>query len=30
MKEEIYEISGMTCASCSSAVARVTRKLEGE
>ncbi len=29
MKEEIYEISGMTCASCSSAVERVTRKLEG-
>lgn len=29
MKQEIYKISGMTCASCSSAVERVTRKLEG-
>lgn len=29
MKEETYIIEGMTCASCSSAVERVTRKLEG-
>lgn len=29
MREEIYEIERMTCASCSSAVERVTRKLEG-
>lgn len=29
MKTEVYNISGMTCASCSSAVERVTRKLEG-
>lgn len=29
MKEEVYEIHGMSCASCSSAVERVTRKLEG-
>lgn len=29
MKEEIYNIEGMTCAACSSAVERVTRKLEG-
>ncbi len=29
MKKEIYVIEGMTCASCSSAVERVTRKLDG-
>ena len=29
MRKEVYDISGMTCASCSSAVERVTRKLEG-
>ena len=29
MKEEIYNIGGMHCAACSSAVERVTRKLEG-
>lgn len=29
MKKEVYCISGMTCASCSSAVERVTRKLAG-
>lgn len=29
MKEETYIIEGMTCASCSSAVERVTRKLPG-
>lgn len=29
MKKETYLIEGMTCASCSSAVERVTRKLEG-
>ena len=29
MKEETYLIEGMTCASCSSAVERVTRKMEG-
>ena len=29
MKKEIYDISGMNCASCSSAVERVTRKLAG-
>lgn len=29
MKEEVYEIEGMTCASCSAAVERVTRRLEG-
>ncbi|HIT90978.1 MAG TPA: cadmium-translocating P-type ATPase [Candidatus Merdenecus merdavium] len=29
MKKEVYEIGGMTCASCSSAVERVTRKLPG-
>lgn len=29
MKEEIYIISGMSCAACSSAVERVTRKLDG-
>lgn len=29
LREEIYKIEGMTCASCSSAVERVTRKLEG-
>ena len=29
MKKEVYMIEGMTCASCSSAVERVTRKLIG-
>lgn len=29
MKEETYLIEGMTCASCSAAVERVTRRLEG-
>jgi len=29
MQKEVYDISGMTCASCSSAVERVTRKLSG-
>ncbi|NLH01640.1 MAG: copper-translocating P-type ATPase [Clostridiales bacterium] len=29
MKEESYKIGGMHCAACSSAVERVTRKLEG-
>ena len=29
MKKEVYKIEGMTCAACSSAVERVTRKLEG-
>lgn len=29
MKEEVYDIGGMHCASCSSAVERVTRKLPG-
>lgn len=29
MKEEVYVIEGMTCASCSAAVERVTRKLDG-
>lgn len=29
MKQEIYIISGMSCAACSSAVERVTRKLDG-
>ena len=29
MKKETYLITGMTCAACSSAVERVTRKLEG-
>lgn len=29
MKQETYLIHGMTCASCSSAVERVTRKMEG-
>ena len=29
MTEEIYEIGGMHCAACSSAVERVTRKLPG-
>lgn len=29
MKEEIYDIGGMHCAACSSAVERVTRKLDG-
>ena len=29
MKTEIYNIDGMSCAACSSAVERVTRRLEG-
>lgn len=29
MREEVYDIGGMHCAACSSAVERVTRKLEG-
>lgn len=29
MKEETYDIGGMHCAACSSAIERVTRKLEG-
>lgn len=29
VKEEVYKIEGMTCAACSSAVERVTRKIEG-
>lgn len=29
MREEVYSISGMSCAACSSAVERATRKLEG-
>lgn len=29
MKKEVYLIKGMTCASCSSAVERVTRKMDG-
>ena len=29
MKTEVYIIKGMTCASCSSAVERVTRKMDG-
>lgn len=29
MKTEVYDIKGMTCASCSAAVERVTGKLEG-
>ena len=29
MKTEIFDIEGMTCASCSAAVERVTRKLPG-
>ena len=29
MKKETYIITGMSCAACSSAVERVTRKLEG-
>lgn len=29
MKTEVYNIEGMSCAACSSAVERVTRKLEG-
>ncbi|MDO4540060.1 MAG: heavy metal translocating P-type ATPase [Syntrophomonadaceae bacterium] len=29
MKEEVYLIDGMSCAACSSAVERVTRKLDG-
>ena len=29
MREEIYDIGGMHCAACSSAVERVTKKLPG-
>ena len=29
MRTEVYDIEGMSCAACSSAVERVTRKLEG-
>ncbi len=29
MKQETYKITGMSCAACSSAVERVTRKLPG-
>lgn len=29
MKTEVYDITGMSCAACSSAVERVTRKMEG-
>ncbi|HIW74284.1 MAG TPA: heavy metal translocating P-type ATPase [Firmicutes bacterium] len=29
MKEEVYSVEGMTCAACSSAVERVTRRLDG-
>ena len=29
MKQEIYDITGMHCSACSSAIERVTRKLEG-
>lgn len=29
MKQEVYKISGMSCAACSSAVERVTRKIAG-
>lgn len=29
MKQEVYKISGMSCAACSSAVERVTRRLAG-
>lgn len=29
MKQEVYKISGMSCAACSSAVERVTRRMEG-
>ena len=29
MVEEIYIIEGMSCAACSAAVERVTRKLDG-
>ena len=29
MKQEVYDISGMSCAACSSAVERVTRKIDG-
>lgn len=29
MKQECYDITGMTCASCSAAVERVTRKMDG-
>ena len=28
MKQECYDITGMTCASCSAAVERVTRKMK--
>ena len=29
MKNEVYQVEGMTCASCSAAVERVTKKIEG-
>ena len=29
MKQEVYKITGMSCAACSSAVERVTRRIEG-
>lgn len=29
MKQEVYKIGGMSCAACSSAVERVTRRMEG-
>ena len=29
MKQEVYKITGMSCAACSSAVERVTRKMDG-
>ena len=29
MKEDVYTVDGMTCAACSSAVERVTRRLDG-
>ena len=29
MRQEVYDIGGMHCAACSSAIERVTRKLPG-